>query len=109
MQLNFSSTYIVCVCMCVCVCVCVCVYVCVCVKPLQLCPTLCEPMDHSPSGSSVHGIIQARILKNGLPCPSPGVLPDAGIKPTSLVSPVLASRFFTTNATRETTQLHTSR
>ena len=28
MQLNFSSTYIVCVCMCVCVCVCVCVYVC---------------------------------------------------------------------------------
>ena len=29
----------------------------------QLCLTLCDPMDCSPSGSSVHGIIQARILK----------------------------------------------
>ena len=32
-------------------------------KSLQSCPTLCEPMDHSPPGSSVHGIIQARILE----------------------------------------------
>ena len=30
---------------------------------LQLCPTLCEPMDYSPPGSSVHGILQARILE----------------------------------------------
>ena len=30
---------------------------------LQSCPTLCEPMDHSPSGSSVCGILQARILE----------------------------------------------
>ena len=29
----------------------------------QLCPTLCEPMDYSPPGSSVHGILQARILE----------------------------------------------
>ena len=29
----------------------------------QLCPTLCDPMDCSPSGSSVHGILQARILE----------------------------------------------
>ena len=28
-----------------------------------LCPTLCEPMDCSPSGSSVHGILQAGILE----------------------------------------------
>ena len=28
----------------------------------QSCPTLCDPMDYSPSGSSVHGIFQARIL-----------------------------------------------
>ena len=28
----------------------------------QLCPTLCNPMDGSPPGSSVHGILQARIL-----------------------------------------------
>ena len=26
-------------------------------------PTLCDPMDCSPPGSSVHGILQARILK----------------------------------------------
>ena len=29
----------------------------------QLCPTLCDPMDCSLSGSSVHGILQARILE----------------------------------------------
>ena len=28
----------------------------------QLCPTLCNLMDYSPPGSSVHGILQARIL-----------------------------------------------
>ena len=30
---------------------------------LQWCPTLCDPMDYSPSGSSVQGILQARILE----------------------------------------------
>ena len=29
----------------------------------QSCPTLCDPMDSSPPGSSVYGIIQARILE----------------------------------------------
>ena len=29
----------------------------------QLCPTLCDPMDWSPQGLSVHGIVQARILE----------------------------------------------
>ena len=29
----------------------------------QSCPTLCDAMDYSPTGSSVHGILQARILK----------------------------------------------
>ena len=29
----------------------------------QLCPTLCDPMNCSPPGSSVHGIFQARILE----------------------------------------------
>ena len=32
---------------------------------------------------------------SGVPCPPPGDLPDTGIEPTSLVSPTLASRFFT--------------
>ena len=29
----------------------------------QSCPTLCDPMDYSPQGSSVHGILQARKLE----------------------------------------------
>ena len=33
-----------------------------CAALLQLCPTLCNPMHYSPPGSSVHGILQARIL-----------------------------------------------
>ena len=32
-------------------------------KSLQSCPTLCDPMDGSPLGSYVHGILQARILE----------------------------------------------
>ena len=38
---------------------------CVCIraKSLQSCPTLCNPMDCSVPGLSVHGILQARILK----------------------------------------------
>ena len=32
---------------------------------VQLCSSLCNPMDYSPSGSSVHGILQARILIKG--------------------------------------------
>ena len=38
---------------------CVCVYA----KSLQSCPTLCNSMNCSPSGSFVHGILQARILE----------------------------------------------
>ena len=47
-----------CVYMCVCVCVCVCVRVCG--QPLL---TLCGPMNYSPPGSSVHGILQARMVE----------------------------------------------
>ena len=32
------------------------------VESLKLCPTLCDPVDSSPPGSSLHGISQARIL-----------------------------------------------
>ena len=34
-------------------------------KSLQLCPTLCDPIDGSPLGSSVYGIFQARVLEWG--------------------------------------------
>ena len=33
------------------------------VSVAQSCPTLCNPMDHRPPGSSVHGILQTRILE----------------------------------------------
>ena len=43
-----------------------------CAKSLQSCPTLCDSVDCSPSGSSVHGILQARILELVALPPSPG-------------------------------------
>ena len=49
----------------------------------QLCSTLCDPMDCSLPDSSVHEILQARILE-WVAIPSPGDLPDPGIEPTSL-------------------------
>ena len=49
---------------------------------------LCDPMDYSLPGASVHGILQAGILEK-LPCPPPGILPDPGVKPVSLVAPAL--------------------
>ena len=49
--------------LCVCACACMCVCVCVCVLVPQSCLTLCDPMDCSPPGSSVHGILQARTLE----------------------------------------------
>ena len=47
------------------------------------CPTLCDPMDCSPPGFSVHGTFQARILEWNT-FPSTGDLPDPGIEPVSL-------------------------
>ena len=38
-------------------------YMVVVVLVAQLCPTVCDPMDYSPPGSSVHGILQTRILE----------------------------------------------
>ena len=48
----------------------------------QSCLTLCDPMDCSLPGSSVHGILQARILEC-LSFPSPGNLASPGIEPQS--------------------------
>ena len=64
-------------------------------KSLQLRPTLCYPVDCKSPGSSVHGILKQEYC-NELPFPPPGHLPDPGIKPSSLMSPALAGRFFTT-------------
>ena len=38
-------------------------------KSLQSCPTLCDPMDCSLPGSSIHGIFQARVLEWGAIAP----------------------------------------
>ena len=38
-------------------------HTCRCAKSLQSCPAVCDPMDCSPPSSSVHGILQARILE----------------------------------------------
>ena len=38
-------------------------FLCVCAKSLQLCLILCDPLDNSPPGSSVHGILQTGILE----------------------------------------------
>ena len=55
---------------------------------VQSCLTLCDPMDCSLPGSSVHVIFQARIL--ALPeFPTPGDLPDPGVELESPVFPVL--------------------
>ena len=61
----------------------------------QLCPTLCDPMNCSLPGYSVHGIFQARIL-DGLPFPSPPDLSDSGIELKTHASPAFAGGFFTT-------------
>ena len=45
---------------------------------------------------------------SGSPCPPPGHLPDPAIRPSSLMSPALAGRFFTTSATWETQKERTT-
>ena len=48
----------------------------------HLCPTLCYPMDFSPPGSSVHGILQARLLE-WVAIPFSSDLGNPGIEPGS--------------------------
>ena len=80
---------------------------CVHAKSLQLCPTLCDPMDNSPPGYCIHRILEPRILEWVIG-PSPGDRPDPGIEPLSLMYPELARGFFTTCATWEIlTYVHT--
>ena len=56
-------------------------------------PTLCDPMDYSPPGSSVIGIVQSRILQ-WLAIPFSRGTYQPRIEPASPVSPTLAGRFF---------------
>ena len=61
----------------------------------QSCQSLCDPMDCSPPGSSVHGTLQARILEC-VAMPFSRDRPHPGIEPGSPVSPALAAGVFTT-------------
>ena len=68
-------------------------------KSLQSCPTLCYPMDCSPPGPSVHGILQARTLEWAAMPFSRGSSQPRNQTRVSLMPPVLAGGFFTTSAT----------
>ena len=63
-------------------------------------------MDCSLPGSSVHGILQARILE-WVVMPSSRGLSDPRIEPVSLLSPALTGRFFITSGTWEAQKLGT--
>ena len=78
---------------------------CCCCSVTKSYPTPCDPIDCSPPGSSVHGILQARILE-WVAMPSSRYLPDPGFKPVSLTSPALAG--FTISTTWEVQKGHGS-
>ena len=57
-------------------------------KLLQSCPTLCDPMNCSPPGSSVRGILQARILEKGCHFLLQGIFLTQGSNPHLLHWPL---------------------
>ena len=67
------------------------------VPSLFSCVQLCYPMDCSPPGPSVHGILQARTLE-WVAMPSSRGSSQPRDQPMSLTSPALAGGFFTTSA-----------
>ena len=71
---------------------------CVGAKSLQSCPTLCDPMDCSLSGSSVHGDSSGKDTGVGCRALLQGIFPIQGSNPCLFKSPELAGGFFTTGA-----------
>ena len=72
---------------------------------IQSCLTLCDPIDCSPPGSSVHWVLRQEYW-SGLPFPTLGDPSNRGIKATSLLSPALTGGFFTTSTTWEALSTH---
>ena len=70
-----------------------------CAKSLQLCVTLCDPMDYIAFQAPLSMEFSRQEHWSGLPFPSLGDLPDPGIKPVPLISPSLTGRLFTTSTT----------
>ena len=68
----------------------------------QSCPTLCDPMNCSLPGSSVHGVLQARMLE------WVAILSSRGSSPNRVQTQVsyIPGRFFTNSATRETPHIY---
>ena len=95
--------------MCVCVCVCVCVWVCERARVYsvaQLCLALCDPMDCSVAHQAPLSMgFSRQEYWSGLHFLLQGFFPNPGIKSTSLVSPALAGRFFTTEPPGEPPRL----
>ena len=70
-------------------------------KLLQLSLTLCDPMDCIAHQVLLPMGFSRQEHWNGLPCSPPGDLPNPGIEPSSLASPVLAGGFFTIEPPRK--------
>ena len=75
------------------------VYVLSCFSRVQLCVILWPVVHQGPLSKGV----SRQECWSGLPCPTPGDLPNQGIKPVSLASPALAGSFFTTSTSWEAT------
>ena len=73
-------------------------YICMYAKLLESSLTLCNLMDCSLHGSSVHKVLQVRTLE-WVACFPPRDLPNPGIEPIALMPPALAGRFLTTSTT----------
>ena len=68
------------------------------VLSFQSCPTLYKTVDYIAYQAPLCMGFSRQEYWRGLPYPPSGDLPDTGIETTSLMSPALASRFFTTSA-----------
>ena len=73
-------------------------------QSLQSCPTLCDPWTVARQAPLCMGFSRQEYW-SGLPCPPPGDLPSPGIKPTYLMSPLLADGLFTTSAIWEAIEM----
>ena len=72
-------------------------------KSLQLCPTLCDPVDCSPPHFSVHGILQGRILEC-VAMPSPRGSSQPRDQTHISCGSCFASKFFTTEPSGKSTE-----
>ena len=63
-------------------------------KSLQLCPTLCDPIDGSPPGSAVPGILQARTLEWAAISFSNGLVQELGERNNKEIKEEIIQKMF---------------